>query len=105
MATAVVFYPSFVEDIVRVIVDVNQLFLWFRVHYSSPSWFGAILGLIAIAEGESVGHAGDNFRGMSTKEEPGFLNFDYLGMRKKLSDEKYAYYKDVEMKVRCYCIV
>jgi hypothetical protein len=56
------------------------------------------LGLIAIAEGESVGHSGDNFRGKSTKAEPGDLNFDYLGLKKKFSAEKYARYQDVEMK-------
>eukprot|EP00551_Chaetoceros_affinis_P000558 CAMPEP_0203661444 /NCGR_PEP_ID=MMETSP0088-20131115/59608_1 /ASSEMBLY_ACC=CAM_ASM_001087 /TAXON_ID=426623 /ORGANISM="Chaetoceros affinis, Strain CCMP159" /LENGTH=249 /DNA_ID=CAMNT_0050524119 /DNA_START=99 /DNA_END=848 /DNA_ORIENTATION=+ len=33
-----------------------------------PAWFGAILMFIAIAEGESVGHSGDNWRNMSTKE-------------------------------------
>jgi hypothetical protein len=63
-----------------------------------PIWFASILGLIAIAEGESVGHSGDNFRGMSTKSEQGDLNFDYLGLKKKFSAEKYARYQDVEMK-------
>jgi hypothetical protein len=63
-----------------------------------PVWFGAILALICIAEGESVGHSGDNFRGMSTKQEPGFLNFDYLGVGKSASPEKLARYKDVELK-------
>ena len=62
-----------------------------------PEIFGATLLLIAIAEGESIGHAGDNFRGKSTKE-PGFLNFDYLGLNKKLSEEKLARYKIVELK-------
>lgn len=65
-----------------------------------PVWFGAILGLFCIAEGESVGHSGDNFRGKSTKDDQGNLNFDYLGLKKKLSSEKYARYQDVEMKVR-----
>jgi hypothetical protein len=65
-----------------------------------PVWFGAILALICIAEGESVGHSGDNFRGKSTKDDQGNLNFDYLGLKKKLSAEKYARYQDVEMKVR-----
>lgn len=62
-----------------------------------PVWFGAILAFISIAEGESVGHAGDNFRGVSSKT-PGNQNFDYLGLKKKLSDEKYARYAEVEMK-------
>ncbi|GKY92576.1 hypothetical protein MPSEU_000227800 [Mayamaea pseudoterrestris] len=63
-----------------------------------PGWFGAILGFIAIAEGESVGHSGDNFRGLSTKEAAGDLNFDYLGIKKKISPEKLARYNDVETK-------
>jgi hypothetical protein len=63
-----------------------------------PIWFGSILGLIAIAEGESVGHSGDNFRGMSTKTDQGDLNFDIYGLKKKFSAEKYARYQDVEMK-------
>jgi hypothetical protein len=64
-----------------------------------PVWFGAILAFIAIAEGESVGHSGDNFRGKSTKKDQGDLNFDYLGLKKKLSPAQYDRYKDVEMKV------
>lgn len=63
----------------------------------SPEAFGTILLIIAIAEGESVGHSGDNFRGKSTKT-PGDLNFDYLGLKKKLSPEKYERYQRVEMK-------
>jgi Chlorophyll A-B binding protein len=63
-----------------------------------PVWFGAILGLICIAEGESVGHSGDNFRGMSTKQEPGNLNFDYLGLGKSLPDAKKARYQEVELR-------
>lgn len=63
----------------------------------NPGVFGVTLLLIAIAEGESVGHSGDNFRGKSTKT-PGDLNFDYLGMKKKLSPEKYERYQRVEMK-------
>lgn len=51
-----------------------------------------------IAEGESVGHSGDNFRGKSTKADAGDLNFDYLGLKKKFSPEQYARYQDVEMK-------
>jgi len=61
-----------------------------------PVWFGAILGLICLAEGESVGHSGDNFRGKSSKADQGNLNFDYLGLGKKLSDERIAHYNDVE---------
>jgi hypothetical protein len=63
----------------------------------SPEVFGAVLFVIAIAEGESVGHSGDNFRGKSTKT-PGNLNFDYLGLKKKLSPEKYERYQTVEIK-------
>jgi len=55
--------------------------------------------MIAIAEGESVGHSGDNFRGKSTKADQGNLNFDYLGLKKKLSAEKYARYEEIEKKV------
>lgn len=63
-----------------------------------PAWFGIILGLIAVAEGESVGHSGDNFRGKSTKADQGDLNFDYLGLKKKYTPEKYARYQDIEIK-------
>lgn len=63
----------------------------------NPEIFGTILLFIAIAEGESVGHSGDNFRGKSTKT-PGDLNFDYLGLKSKLSPEKYERYQRVEMK-------
>jgi hypothetical protein len=68
-----------------------------------PVWFGAILAFICIAEGESVGHSGDNFRGKSTKDDQGNLNFDYLGLKKKLSPAKYARYQEVEIKVRSLC--
>ena len=37
---------------------------------------------------------------MSTKADQGDLNFDYLGLKKKLSPEKFARYKEVELKVR-----
>jgi hypothetical protein len=63
-----------------------------------PAVLGAIVGFIAIAEGESVGHTGDNFRGKSTKADQGNLNFDYLGFGKSATPEKFARYKDVEMK-------
>merc|ERR1712107_241313 len=49
-----------------------------------PAFFFGILFFIAIYEGESVGHSGDNFRGKSTKT-PGDLNFDVLGLGKKMS--------------------
>lgn len=62
-----------------------------------PELFGAILLFIFIAEGESVGHSGDNFRGKSTKT-PGDLNFDYLGLRKKLSPERMERYRIAELK-------
>jgi Chlorophyll A-B binding protein len=61
-----------------------------------PEVFGAILFLICIAEGESVGHTGDNWKGLSTKE-PGNLGFDYLGLKSKLSSERQAHYKNVEI--------
>ena len=57
------------------------------------------MALIMIAEGESVGHSGDNFRGKSTKDDQGNLNFDYLGLKQKISAEKYARYQEVELKV------
>jgi Chlorophyll A-B binding protein len=57
-----------------------------------------ILTFICIAEGESVGHSGDNFRGKSTKVDQGDLNFDYLGIKKKASAAKLARYADVEIK-------
>lgn len=65
----------------------------------TPGVFGAVLLFIAIAEGESVGHSGDNFRGKSTKKEAGDLNFDYLGLKKKLSPAKYERYQEIEIKV------
>lgn len=62
-----------------------------------PVWFGAILGLICLAEGESVGHSGDNWRGKSTKKrDPGDLNFDYLGLKQRLSADKIEKYANVE---------
>ena len=63
-----------------------------------PALFGTILFFIGIAEGESVSHSGDNFRGLSTKPYPGFLNFDYLGLGKKVSPEKLERYKVAEIK-------
>lgn len=61
-----------------------------------PAWFGGILAFIIIAEGEGVGHAGDNFRGKSTKT-PGNMNFDYLGLKNKLSPEKQEKYRKSEL--------
>jgi hypothetical protein len=62
-----------------------------------PGWFGGILLFIMLAEGESVGWSGDNFRGKDHKT-PGDLNFDYLGMKKKMTPEQYARYEIVETK-------
>jgi hypothetical protein len=62
-----------------------------------PAWFGAILLFISIAEGESVGHSGDNWRNMGTKT-PGDYGFDWMGMKNKLSEERQAHYKIVERK-------
>lgn len=62
-----------------------------------PAWFGGILAFISIAEGEGVGHAGDNFRGKSTKE-PGDMGFDPWGLKQKLSADKQERYKIVEVK-------
>jgi hypothetical protein len=45
------------------------------IQEQQPVLFGAIVAFISIAEGESVGHSGDSFRGKSTKE-PGNLGFD-----------------------------
>jgi len=45
------------------------------VQAEQPALFGAVLLFISLAEGESVGHSGDNWRGMSTKEA-GNLGFD-----------------------------
>lgn len=61
-----------------------------------PAWFGGILAFIMIAEGEGVGHAGDNFRGMSSKT-PGDMGFDYLGMKSKLSAERVEHYRKTEL--------
>mmetsp|Transcript_21691 Transcript_21691/g.49324 ORF Transcript_21691/g.49324 Transcript_21691/m.49324 type:complete len:154 (-) Transcript_21691:314-775(-) len=60
-----------------------------------PADFAAILFFIAIAEGESVGHSGDNFRGKGSKV-PGDFGFDYLGLKGKLSAEEQARYAQVE---------
>ena len=62
-----------------------------------PAIFGTILFLIAIAEGESVGHSGDNYRGKSTKT-PGDFGFDVFGLTNKLTPEQAERYKIVELK-------
>jgi hypothetical protein len=62
-----------------------------------PALFGAILAFIMIAEGESVGWSGDNFRGKGTKT-PGDSNYDPLGLQKKFSDERNERMKLVELK-------
>ena len=72
----------------------NALGVWAQ---EDPGGFGIILAFIAIAEGEGVSHAGDNFRGKS-KKIPGDMGFDWMGMTKKLSDDKIARYKTVEKK-------
>jgi hypothetical protein len=45
------------------------------IQEQQPALFAAIVVFISIAEGESVGHSGDSFRGKSTKV-PGNLGFD-----------------------------
>eukprot|EP00591_Stephanopyxis_turris_P012808 CAMPEP_0195517140 /NCGR_PEP_ID=MMETSP0794_2-20130614/10015_1 /TAXON_ID=515487 /ORGANISM="Stephanopyxis turris, Strain CCMP 815" /LENGTH=217 /DNA_ID=CAMNT_0040645905 /DNA_START=57 /DNA_END=710 /DNA_ORIENTATION=+ len=62
-----------------------------------PAMFAAILLFISIAEGESVGHSGDNFRGKGTKT-PGNLGFDPWGFGAKLSDDRKERYRIVELK-------
>lgn len=62
-----------------------------------PALVAAIILFISIAEGESVGHSGDNWRNMSTKE-PGNSGFDWMGLTKKYSEEEAARYKIVELK-------
>jgi light-harvesting complex I chlorophyll a/b binding protein 1 len=62
-----------------------------------PAWFAGILLFISIAEGESVGHSGDNWRNMGTKT-PGDLGFDPYGLKQRLTEEQYARYQIVELK-------
>ena len=57
-----------------------------------PGFFVGVLLFIAVCEGESVGHSGDNFRGKSTKVA-GNLNFDFMGLQSKLSPEAAARYR------------
>jgi Chlorophyll A-B binding protein len=49
-----------------------------------------------IAEGEGVGHSGDNFRGMGTKT-PGDMGFDYLGLKSKLSPDRQDHFRKTEL--------
>ena len=72
----------------------NGLSVWAK---EDPGGFGTILMCISLAEGESVGHAWENFRGMSTKVA-GDFEFDWMGMQKKLSTEDAARHKVVELK-------
>jgi len=62
-----------------------------------PGLFAATLLFISIAEGESVGHSGDNWRNVSTKE-PGNLGLDPWGLQARLTEEEVARYKIVELK-------
>ena len=63
--------------------------------HDQPAWAGAIIGLIAVAEGESVSHSGDNFRGKGSKT-PGDFGLYFAGVGK---GEDYARrYKIVEKK-------
>jgi len=61
-----------------------------------PALVASVIVFIAIAEGESVGHSGDNFRGKGTKV-PGDFGLDPVGMKTKLSAEEYERYTQVEM--------
>lgn len=72
----------------------TALGVWAR---EDPASFGAVLGFIAIAEGEGVSHAGDNFRGKS-KKVPGDMGFDFMGLTQKLEQERVDRYKIVEKK-------
>jgi len=67
------------------------------VSAEQPALFASVLLFISIAEGESVGHSGDNWRNKSTKE-PGNLGFDWMGLGSKMSEEDAARYKIVELK-------
>jgi len=61
-----------------------------------PGLFGAIVLFIAISEGESVGHTGDNYRGKSTKT-PGDLGYDMFAFKSKLGEERLEHYKTSEL--------
>ena len=75
--------------------DFTKAFAAFSA--AEPTTTAAILLFISIAEGESVGWTGDNWRGMSTKVS-GDLGLDFLGLKGKLSQEKLDRYKIVELK-------
>jgi len=60
-----------------------------------PALFGAVLLFISIAEGESVGYSGDNWRNVG-KKTPGDNGLDLVG--NKMSAEDKARYKIVELK-------
>ena len=64
-----------------------------------PAMFAAIMCFIAVAEGESVGHSGDNYRGKSTKDSPGDLGL-YLwgGNPRTMKPEKLETYMIQEKK-------
>lgn len=66
------------------------------VSKEQPAVTALVLILIAIAEGESIGHNGDTFRGKGIKE-PGNFGLDPFGLLSKLSPEKKERYKKVEM--------
>jgi len=66
------------------------------VSQEQPAVTAIVLILIAIAEGESIGHNGDTFRGKGYKE-PGNFGLDPFGLLTKLSPEKKQRYKQVEM--------
>ncbi|KAL9190266.1 hypothetical protein ACHAXT_007477 [Thalassiosira profunda] len=68
--------------------------VWAR---EDPGGFGLILALIAIAEGEGVSHAGDNFRGVS-KKTPGDMGFDWAGLGRGKDEAYINRYKTVEKK-------
>jgi light-harvesting complex I chlorophyll a/b binding protein 1 len=61
-----------------------------------PALTALIIILIGVAEGENTGWNGDTFRGKGNKE-PGYLGLDPFGLLTKLSPERKARYKKVEM--------
>lgn len=68
-----------------------------EVASQQPALFGGVLLFISVAEGESVGYSGDNWRNRSTKT-PGNLGLDPLGFGSRLTAEEAARYKIVELK-------
>jgi hypothetical protein len=67
------------------------------VFAEQPALAFSVLAFISIAEGESVGYTGDNWRNKSTKT-PGNLGLDPWGFGSRLSEEDKARYKIVELK-------